>query len=476
MLSPHGKTALYVFGLPLVLAFACSEHVPVPVASRPAAARFEARPPNVSCVAPTLPVGRVRLEPAYEGLVNPMVMVDRADLGFVYVGEVAGRIKAFDRATRQISTALDIASAVSHEHEGLFGFTVHPTKPYAYLTVERDLDPAIAGDLKDRSEVIRFTSTDGGKTFDPATETLILRVDRPGTVHPAATLVFGKDGYLYIGVGEVGLPYDRMKLVGSSLRVDVDGGLPYVIPPDNPFANGGGRPEVWAGGFRNPWKFSFDRLTGEMWEGDVGENAFEEINKVEKGKNYGWPTLEGVTCFDGTTTCDRTGLTPPVFVYPHGDGRCIAGGHVYRGKAMPELDGKYIFADYTVGHLRMLDGEGPNAKAVFLNSGGAKPLMASLGEGADGELYVLGYDNGIVYKLTPGEGQNAAPVFPERLSQTGCVDATNPGTPSTGLVPYGVNVELWADGADKRRFVAIPDGTTVDVDATSSCFQREASS
>jgi uncharacterized repeat protein (TIGR03806 family) len=355
-------------------------------------------------------------------------------------------------------------------HEGLFGFAIHPTKPYANLTVERDLDPATAGVNKNRGEIVRFTSNDGGKTYDPASEKLILRVDRPALLHPPSTLVFGKDGFLYASIGEIGKPYTTNELYGSILRIDVDSGDPYGIPPGNPFANGGGRPEVWAGGFRNPWKFSFDRETNEMWEGDVGESSFEEINKVEPGKNYGWRTLEGETCVDGTTTCDRTGLTPPVFVYPHSDGRSITGGYVYRGKALPDLVGKYIFADFTVGHVRMLEGTGATAKAILLNSGGPKPLIPSLGEDGDGELYVVGFDTGILYKITQGD-PSGAPLFPDLLSQTGCVDPSDATHMAAGLVPYGTNVQLWSDGADKRRFLAIPDGTTVKVDPTSGDFE-----
>lgn len=460
--------------LPLVIALAtplaCSEQLPAPLLPPDGGARFEARPANATCLAPPLSVGRVRLAPTYEGFVNPMAMQLRADRGLLYVGEVAGRIKAYDLATKQITTALDLSATVSRQHEGLFGFVTHPTKPYIYLAVERDLDPKTAGENLNRGEIIRLTSNDGGRTYDPASETLILRVDRPGVLHPLGTLRFDKDGSLYIAVGEVGLPYTTSELYGSILRLDVDGGTPYAIPPDNPYAKGGGRPEVWAGGFRNPWQFSFDRLTGELWEGDVGDDSWEEINKVEKGKNYGYPTLEGNTCLR-SAACDRTGLTPPLFVYPHSDGRSVTGGFVYRGSALPELAGKYVFADFTVGHLRVLEGEGANAKAVLLNSGGPKPLIPALGEDADGELYVVGYDSGIIYKVTPGDGlTGAAYGFPDRLSQTGCVDPQDPKTFAAGLVSYGVNVGLWSDGLDKRRAVAIPDGTTVKVDPVSGHF------
>lgn len=446
-------------------AIACSESFPETLAPPPAGARFEARPANATCRAEPLPLGRVRLEPAFQGFEHPLRMIDRPDRGLLYVGEMPGRIKVMERATGKVTTALDVVGKVAKSGEAMLGVALHPTKPYLYMTVERDADATTTKELPSRGEVIRFTSNDGGKTFDPTTETLVLRLDRPFNLHPPGTLEFGPDGFLYIGVGESArvTPYVPDQLLGSILRIDVDGAAPYAIPPDNPYANGGGRPEIFAGGFRNPWRFTFDRLTGDIWEGDVGQDSYEEINKVERGKNYGWPVMEGNTCLYPPTGCDRTGLTMPVFVYPHSEGGSITGGYVYRGKGMPELVGKYIYADFTVGHVRMLEGSGESAKAVFLNPGGPKPLIAAFGEDADGELYAMGWDDGILYELVPGEDQTR-PVFPALLSQTGCVDPANPKQVASGLVPYGVNVELWSDGADKKRFMAIPDGTTVHVE------------
>lgn len=444
---------------------ACSESFPRGLEPPASGARFETRPANLTCRAAPLAVGRVKLEPAFSGLSHPLHMIDRPDRGVVYVGEMEGRIKVIDRASGAITTALDLVGKIAKSGESMLGVALHPTKPLLYLTVERDPDATTPKGLTSRGEIIRFTSNDGGKTFDPSSETLLLRIDRPSGLHPPGTLEFGPDGFLYIGVGEsqASARYTPDQLLGAILRIDVDGAAPYAIPPDNPYANGGGRPEVFAGGFRNPWKFTFDRATGELWEGDVGQDTYEEINKVERGKNYGWPVLEGNTCFLPRTGCDRTGLTPPVFAYPHSEGGSVTGGYVYRGKAMPDLIGKYVFADFTVGQVRVLEGSGESARAVLLNPGGPKPLIPSFGEDGDGELYALGWDDGIIYKLVPGDDR-AEPSFPALLSQTGCVDPANPKQVAAGLVPYGVNVELWSDGADKKRFVAIPDGTTVHVE------------
>jgi len=454
----------------LVAAAACDERYPAPLATPPAPVLFDARPSNTTCLAPRPPVGRVRLEPFIRGFYRPLAMVDRPDRGLVYVAEMTGRVKAYDRATGQISTALDLVGKVgTYFEQGLLGLALHPTKPYAYVTVERDADATTPKDNPNRSEILRFTSNDGGRTFDPASEQLVLRIDRPSSLHYAGTLEFGPDGYLYVGVGDGGstqFGVTRWRpelLLGSILRLDVDSKEPYAIPPDNPFAGGGGRPEIFAGGLRNPWRFTFDRATGEIWAGDVGEISYEEIDKIEKGKNYGWPTLEGDACFTPRTGCDRTGLAPPVFVYPHAEGASITGGYVYRGKAMPDLVGKYVFGDFRVGRLFALEGPAGNQKASFLNPGGPKPAVSSFGQDASGELYALDWQEGIVYRLVAGEPESG-PTLASLLSKTGCVDPTDAKKPAAGLVPYRVNTELWSDGADKERFVAIPDGTTIKVE------------
>ncbi len=453
---------------------ACTEDFPrESVKTAPPEDSLRVRPSNTSCVAPASPPGRIRLEPAWTGFTRPLGMIDRPDLGIVYVAEMPGRIKAIDRKTGAVTTALDLVGKIggvpSFEDWALFGLAIHPTKPYAYVTVERLLDPKTNPELPYRTELVRFTLTDGGKTLDPASETLVLRVDRPLFAHFAGTVAFGPDGYLYVGIGDGAAAYvpggfdTKGTLLGSIVRLDVDSAEPYAIPPDNPFASGGARPEIFALGFRNPWKFTFDRATGEIWAGDVGDLAFEEVDKVERGKNYGWPTLEGTACFKPRIGCDPAGLTPPFFVYPHADGAAVTGGYVYRGKAMPDLVGKYVFGDFNVGRIWALEQRDGANKAVLLNASGVRPMLASFGEDAEGELYALDWESGTVFRILAGAGESP-PVMPARLSQTGCVDPADPKTPAPGLVPYDVNVELWSDGADKKRFVAIPDGKTLHVE------------
>lgn len=457
----------------LISAAACSESVPKPLTTAKVAG-LDARPSNKTCLAPSNPGGRILLEKAYGPFARPLMMVERRERGLIYVAEMQGRVKAIDTATGNVSTVLDLVGKVgTFFDQGLLGLAIHPTKPYAYLTVERDADATTLPDLPNRAEIIRFDISADGRTFDPATEKLILRIDRPTNDHYPGNLIFGSDGYLYIGVGDGGMyadipantKYDPNLLLGSILRIDVDGGDPYAIPKDNPFVAGGARPEIWAEGFRNPWRFSFDRNTGEMWGGDVGQGTIEEIDKIEKGKNYGWPVMEGNICFKPPTGCDPTGLEPPAYVYPHTEGTSVTGGYVYRGSALPDLVGKYIFGDYTVGRIYSLEGTPGQMKATLLNTGGRKPSISAFFEDADGELYAIDWETGNIYKLISGDtSDDDVPGLPALLSQTGCVDPQNPKVPAAGLLPYDVTVQLWSDGAEKTRFIGVPDDAQIHVE------------
>ncbi|MBS2019072.1 MAG: PQQ-dependent sugar dehydrogenase [Deltaproteobacteria bacterium] len=449
------------FGVVLaLLSPACDETLPAPLDSATPAARLEVRPTNTTCVAEDLPTGLVKLEPVYEGFESPLRYVERRDKGLAYVAEMPGRIKVIDLATKAVNVAVDlVGEVVDFEGQGLFGLAIHPTKPFAYVIVDRKPDAKTLKDLPYRSEVIRFTLSADGKTFDKATEKLILRVDRLNAIHTVDTIEFGPDGLLYVSAGDGGRP-DKFhpvdQLPGSLLRIDVDKGDPYGIPDTNPFAKGGGRPEVFAWGFRNPWRFTFDSLTGDIWLGDVGENSFEEIDKVEIGKNYGWPVFEGTQCTKRDPSCPSAGLVAPYYAYPHSQGSSVTGGYVYRGKAIPALAGKYVYADFTAGRLNAIDAV-KDPKAAWINPGGPRPMVAGLAEDPDRELWALGWSDGKLYRLVKGDDQ-PRPVFPQQLSKTGCVDPADPTKPSSGLVPYAVNNGLWSDGADKRRFLALPEG------------------
>lgn len=246
---------------------------------------------------------------------------------------------------------------------------------------------------------------------DASSAKLILEVDQPFSNHNGGLNLFGPDGMLYVGLGDGGSAGDPHgngqnlnTLLGSILRIDVDGGDPYLIPADNPFRTvPGARGEIWAYGLRNPWRFSFDRHLGQLYVADVGQNLWEEVNRVDAtlgGVNYGWSVMEGAHCFGGGV-CDQMGLTPPILEYGHGAGCSITGGHVYRGSAIPELVGQYFYADYCRGWVRSLEVQGGGAVETHnWDVGGLGPIT-SFGEDGAGELYFL-TEEGRVYRIAGG--------------------------------------------------------------------------
>src|SRR5690606_37842738 len=274
---------------------------------------------------------------------------------------------------------------------------------------------------------------------------------------------------------------DTTNLLGAMLRLDVDGAEPYAIPSGadrNPFAGqppcppdhsaGWSCPEIYAWGLRNPWRFSFDRQSGTLWAGDVGQNAREEIDIVERGGNYGWDCREGFEPH-GSAAAVCAGVTnakDPLLDYPHTLGRSVTGGYVYRGAAIPALAGRYVFGDFVSGRIWRVveDGRGGHAADELLDT---ELQIASFAEGLDGELYVVDL-LGTLHRIVPaGErasGENDA-VVAERLSATGCVDEANAATAAPGMIPYDVAAPAWFDGAEHERFLAIPDGTAIAIDA-----------
>ncbi len=256
---------------------------------------------------------------------------------------------------------------------------------------------------KDRATVIAEYHVSSNPDQAKQKESILLIIPQPYGNHNGGMIAFGPDGYLYIGMGDGGAGGDPKnyaqnvnELLGKFLRIDVDLSRPYGIPSDNPFIKDQGRPEIFAWGLRNPWRFSFDRETGKLWAGDVGQNDWEEINVIQKGKNYGWRLLEGTHCFNPESRCrTANNLADPVTEYEHSSGRCsITGGYVYRGTKIPALQGTYIFGDFCTGEIwGYQQGTTQTLRAT-------DQQISSFGEDGEGELYVVGY-GGEIFRITP---------------------------------------------------------------------------
>ena len=352
------------------------------------------------------PLETLRLEPLWTDreFREPTNLIQMQD-GRMLVTEQSGRIWVFDPAGGAVPAAaefLDITDRVSsrRSEEGLLGLALDPANAERMYVYYSAADPR-------RSVVARFTLAADQAGADPDSELVILEVEQPFANHNGGQIAFGPDGYLYIGLGDggsagdpLGSGQDTSTLLGTILRIDVSQSGQehlYAIPPDNPFASGGGRGEIWAYGLRNPWRFSFDRDTGDLWAGDVGQNRWEEIDLIERGGNYGWNLLEGNHCFSARD-CDPTGTVPPVWEYSLDGQPCsVIGGYVYRGSAIPWLVGVYVYGDFCSGEvfgLRYADGQVVEHKR--LADTGLR--IMSFGEDNDGELYLLSQKSGI-YRL-----------------------------------------------------------------------------
>ena len=330
---------------------------------------------------------------------NSMSGLFQALDGRWYVLEQAGRILTFREGDASATLFLDIRDHVeSGGEKGLLGFAFAPDFAQSGVFF---VDYTRGGPL--RTQITSFTSN--RVVADKASEALILEIGQPYDNHNGGQLAFGPDGYLYIAMGDGGSGGDPMRngqnrnvLLAKLLRIDVSDRTRYRVPSDNPFAAGGGRGEIYAYGLRNPWRFSFDTETGVLWLADVGQNAWEEIDLVAKGGNYGWNVMEGTHCYNAAR-CDTTGLSLPIFEYGHDLGCSITGGFVHHGAA-PDLRGVYIYADYCSGRvwgLRYQDGR-VVAQAQIATTGFS---VGSFAQDRSGEVYVLQYaSSGGIYKIT----------------------------------------------------------------------------
>lgn len=327
-----------------------------------------------------------------------------------YIAEQGGIVRVFanDDDAPSSAVVIDLSAEVgdSGGERGLLGIAFDPafaSNGFIYLCFTRSATSLT-------SYVSRFTSTDGGQTLDPASEVVLLTLPQPYPNHNGGQLAFGPDGFLYVSFGDGGAAndpqnraQDTSNLWGKILRIDVSK-APYTIPADNPFAGnarcdaGTGAaacPEIFAWGLRNPWRFSFDRVTGALFAGDVGQGAWEEVNLIESGSNYGWRIREGAHCNIPATDCPTAGLTDPVAEYGRSLGQSVTGGYVYRGNAINGLAGSYVFGDFSSGRVfRLANGSPP--LEVLLDS---NLLIASFAQDATGELLALSYGEGAVYRI-----------------------------------------------------------------------------
>lgn len=380
------------------------------------------------------PIPRMRPSRAFENvkLKRPVQILSRPDQPErLYVLEQPGRIVVLDRTTPDMDTPevfLDIRPEVrmKNNEEGLLSMAFSPdvAKDDSFYLYYSASSPR-------RSLLSRFSIGEDG-VADPDSEEVLLEIDQPWGNHNGGTVAFGHDGMIYLSIGDGGAANDPMNhaqnlgtLLGTVIRIDPKGrdeGLAYAIPTDNPFVDhDGARPEIWAYGLRNIWRMSFDRETGDLWGGDVGQNKYEEVDLIRSGGNYGWRIREGKHPFRSDESApEGVELLEPVVEYPRKDGISITGGHVYRGTAREKAVGAYIYADYRSGRIwgiRAEDGElveGPVEITRLRNS-----LISSFGEDADGELWICTFEgdefpgNGAIWRFT-------GPMAPKRkVASTG---------------------------------------------------------
>ncbi len=319
----------------------------------------------------------------------------------LFVGEQIGLVTVLRTDGSDDAVLLDIRDRVDLEKgEGLLSFALDPEFEdnglvWAYYFA--------AG--ASQSVLARFEVVDG--RADSASELVILRFDQPGFNQNGGAIRFGKDGMLYLSLGDGSASLDPFEngqdlgtLLGSVIRIDVRSATsarPYLVPSDNPFVGvPGARPEIWAYGFRNPWRIAFDSLTGALWGGDVGASDFEELNLIERGGNYGWNVMEGFECLGGRNDCAKDDFSLPAVAYAQEEGRCaVIGGVVYRASSIPALDGYYLYGDFCTGELFAVDVSDPSTSVRVAEGAGS---VSSFGIDADGDVYVATY-GGLIWRL-----------------------------------------------------------------------------
>ncbi len=440
------------------------------------------RPANKTCIAP-VPITSGATTISWSAVFPSLPNISQAtnliqspsDNSVWYALRQSGVVVRFPNqaSANALTTVLDIEDRVdfNDSETGLLGIAFHPqfaSNRYVYFYyMGRNQSNGL------ESRIARYQFSMNG-SIDKNSELILLRFDQPFSNHNGGQLAFGNDGFLYISSGDGGSGGDpqqngqnKNNLLGKILRIDVDSsgaGKSYGIPADNPYASGGGSPEIWAYGLRNPWRFSFDKETGELWAGDVGQGAWEEINLITRGGNYGWGDMEGDSCYSGRSNCSTANKIRPVLSISHSTGVCsVIGGFVYRGSQYPAAYGKYFYTDFCINTMQSITRNGEN---ISVASHGNVPVdIVSFAQDNQGELYAIGQRGAgtQIVKLQASGGELVPGTMAQRLSATGCVDAANPRLPSVAMIPYSVESQLWSDSASKERYLALPDNTKIDL-------------
>lgn len=428
-----------------------------------------------------------RTEPAFPGLKfdEPLDMSHAPGTNRLFIAERYGKVWSFvnDKQTAKADLALELKDG--SKRLIIYGMAIHPKfKENGHFFLTWIPDPSKEGPKGSR--VSRFTVKGEPPAIDRASEKVIF--EWPNGGHNGGCLKFGPDGCLYLATGdgsgiadEFNIGQDLGSYFAKLLRFDVDNapeGKGYAIPKDNPFVDTkGARPEIYAYGLRQLWRYSFDRKSGNLWGGEVGQDLWEMIYQIRKGGNYGWSVKEGTHDFRPERKVGPTPILKPVVEHSHADFRSITGGYVYHGKRLKELQGQYIYGDFDTGRIWAFQ-----PVALESNPGaGAKDYLARqhrelarttyrlvcFGEDADGELYFLDFTGGGIHQLVKSEEKSTAQDFPRKLSQTGIFASTRDHKVAPGVIPYSVNAQLWGDHAHKERFIAIPGEGKIGLDEIS---------
>jgi uncharacterized repeat protein (TIGR03806 family) len=415
------------------------------------------------------PMTPVRIYPNLT-LANPTSLSYAPDgSGFALATEQSGQVRVLPSDPNASSAALflDLAGGeiqYDGQEQGLLSVVFDPryaTNHYVYVDYVSPGARCQAGNYC--TKIVRYTrSASNPNQADTATRRPLIEIPDNNQYHNGGQLMFGPDGMLYISVGDAGTVngQDLSNLLGKILRIDPNSGNPYAIPPGNPFAGQSGkRAEIWDYGLRNPWRFTFDRMTGDLWIGDVGEGSWEEVDfapvGATAGLNFGWAYCEGTHDYP-PNHCADISSTLPVLEYPHDStgGFAVMGGYLYRGDLFPELYGAYVYGDEVSGKVWAYN---PSNHASTLIANMTSPV--SFAEDPLAELVIVSHAGGL-YRLQT-TGGSGTQQFPTTLSTTGLFSNTAALTPAAGLVEYDVISPLWSDGALKRRWLALPAGQTI---------------